>query len=61
MLIATPALSPETRRGRQAASRRTNAMYRITDEPLFRIVLGLIGTMLSAGITLGILNSSPVL
>jgi len=36
-------------------------MYRITDEPLFRIVLGLIGTMLSAGITLGILNSSPVL
>jgi|KBSMisStandDraft_5_1062788.scaffolds.fasta_scaffold450009_2 hypothetical protein len=36
-------------------------MYRLTEEPLFRIVLGLIGTMLSAGITLGILHSSPVL
>jgi hypothetical protein len=36
-------------------------MYRITEEPLFRVVLGLIGTVLSAGITLAILNSSPVL
>ena len=35
-------------------------MHRITEEPLFRAVLGLIGTMLSAGITLAIL-SSPLL
>jgi hypothetical protein len=36
-------------------------MYRITDEPLFRLALGLIGTVLSAGITLAIMASSPVL
>jgi hypothetical protein len=36
-------------------------MYRITDEPLFRLVLGLIGTVLSAGITLSLFHSSPVL
>jgi hypothetical protein len=36
-------------------------MYRITEEPLFRFALGLIGTVLSAGITLAILNSAPIL
>ncbi len=36
-------------------------MYRITDEPLFRVIMGLIGTVLTAGITLGILHSAPVL
>jgi hypothetical protein len=36
-------------------------MYRITEEPLFRVVLGLIGTVLSAGITLAIMSNSPVL
>lgn len=36
-------------------------MYRITEEPLFRLALGLIGTFLSAGITLAIMHSSPVL
>jgi hypothetical protein len=36
-------------------------MYRLSEEPLFRLVLGLIGTFLSAGITLAIMQSSPVL
>ena len=36
-------------------------MHRVTEEPLFRVVMGLIGTMLSAGITLAILSNAPVL
>jgi hypothetical protein len=35
-------------------------MHRLTEEPLFRAVIGLIGAALSAGITLAIL-SSPIL
>jgi hypothetical protein len=61
MLNATPALEPrdEARPGRR--EQEDKAMYRLTDEPLFRLVLGLIGTVLSAGITLTIMSSSPIL
>ena len=61
MLNATPALEPQDEARPDRREQEDKAMYRLTDEPLFRLVLGLIGTVLSAGITLTIMSSSPVL
>ena len=61
MLNATPALDPRAKARPDRRQQEDKAMYRLTEEPLFRVVLGLIGTVLSAGITLAIMQSSPVL